>query len=74
MVGRRLNALQHMRYSLRTLLMAVSVGPPFIAFVWLSWWMILLVLLALAMLLLWVAVSYALARLCGIIVGSVMGS
>lgn len=62
-----------MRYSLKTLLILMTVMPPAIAFVWFAWGL-LLTLGAIALLLaLWIFVSYALARLCGEFMGSTMG-
>ena len=63
---------QGLRYSLRTLLIVVSVAPPAIAFFWLAWWLILLAVLVLAVLALWVFISYALAYFFADIFCSVM--
>lgn len=61
-----------MHYSLRTLLIAVSLGPPAIAVVWFAGWYLLLLASVLVLGLLWVLLSYALANLFADIFCSVM--
>lgn len=61
-----------MRYSLGTLQMMVVVGPPAIAFLWFGWRLVLLLVIAGAVIWLWIAASLALARFFAGVICSVM--
>jgi hypothetical protein len=61
------------RYSLRTLMLLTAFAPPAIAFVWLSWWILLITLVVAAAMAIHLIICLAIANLCGRFVASLMG-
>jgi hypothetical protein len=61
-----------MQFRLRTLMIVAGIGPPAIAFLWLHWGSVLFLAACIALLTIWVLISYWLAYFFARLVASVM--
>ena len=62
-----------MRFTLRTLMLVTAVVPPTTAFIVLNWHLLLITCMVLAILAVWLLVSYSIASFFGNLVASMMG-